>query len=66
MDINIVINKLKDMLKCRGDDISLFEEHEASIDKDKYDSDACCIEFETSNTTLIFALTKKNAKKYYR
>ena len=62
MDINIVINNLKDMLKCRGDDITLFEEHEASIDKDKYDSDACCIEFETSNTTLIFALTKKTRK----
>jgi DNA-directed RNA polymerase subunit H (RpoH/RPB5) len=62
MDINIVINNLKDMLKCRGDDITLFEEHEASIDKDKYDNDACCIEFETSNTTLIFALTKKTRK----
>ena len=62
MDINIVINNLKDMLKCRGDDITLFEEHEASIDKDKYDSDDCCIEFETSNTTLIFALTKKTRK----
>jgi len=62
MDINIVINNLKDMLKCRGDDITLFEEHEASIDKEKYDSDACCIVYETSNTTLIFALTKKTRK----
>jgi hypothetical protein len=50
------------MLKSRGDDITLFEEHEASIDKDKYESDSCCIEFETSNTTLIFALTKKTRK----
>ena len=50
------------MLKSRGDDITLFEEHEASIEKDKYESDACCIEFETSNTTLIFALTKKTRK----
>ena len=62
MDINIVINNLKDMLKSRGDDISLFEEHEASIEKDKYDSDSGYIEFETSNTTLIFALTKKTRK----
>jgi len=62
MDMNIVISNLKDMLKSRGDDITLFEEHEASIDKDKYDSDSCCIEFETSNTTLIFALTKKTRK----
>jgi len=62
MDINIVINNLKEMLKSRGDDITLFEEHEASIEKDKYDSDACCIEFETSHTTLIFALTKKTRK----
>ena len=60
--MNIVISNLKDMLKSRGDDITLFEEHEASIDKDKYDSDSCCIEFETSNTTLIFALTKKTRK----
>jgi DNA-directed RNA polymerase subunit H (RpoH/RPB5) len=62
MDINIVINNLKDMLKCRGDDITLFEEHEASIEKDKYESDSSYIEFETSNTTLIFALTKKTRK----
>jgi DNA-directed RNA polymerase I, II, and III subunit RPABC1 len=62
MDISIVISNLKDMLKSRGDDITLFEEHEASIEKDKYESDACCIEFETSNTTLIFALTKKTRK----
>lgn len=62
MDINIVIHNLKEMLRSRGDDITLFEEHEASIEKDKYDSDACCIEFETSNTTLIFALTKKTRK----
>ena len=62
MDINIVIHNLKEMLKSRGDDITLFEEHEASIEKDKYDSDACCIEFETSHTTLIFALTKKTRK----
>jgi DNA-directed RNA polymerase subunit H (RpoH/RPB5) len=62
MDINIVIHNLKEMLKSRGDDITLFEEHEASIEKDKYDSDACCREFETSHTTLIFALTKKTRK----
>ena len=49
MDINIVIANIKNMLKSRGDDITLFEEHEASIEKEKYDSDACCIEFETSN-----------------
>jgi DNA-directed RNA polymerase subunit H (RpoH/RPB5) len=62
MDINIVIANLKDMLKSRGDDITLFEEHEASIDKDKYERDASCIEYETSNTTLIFALTKQTRK----
>ena len=62
MDINVVIANLKDMLKSRGDDITLFEEHEASIEKDKYEGDSCCIEFETSNTTLIFALTKKTRK----
>jgi DNA-directed RNA polymerase subunit H (RpoH/RPB5) len=62
MDINIVIANLKDMLKSRGDNITLFEEHEASIDKDKYERDASCIEYETSNTTLIFALTKQTRK----
>jgi DNA-directed RNA polymerase subunit H (RpoH/RPB5) len=62
MDISIVISNLKDMLKSRGDDITLFEEHEASVEKDKYERDACTIEFETSNTTLIFALTKQTRK----
>ena len=59
MDINIVIRNLKDMLKNRGDDITLFEEQEESVDKDRYERDACTIEFETSNTTLIFALKDK-------
>jgi DNA-directed RNA polymerase subunit H (RpoH/RPB5) len=62
MDISIVISNLKDMLKSRGDDITLFEEHEASIEKDKYENEASTIEFETSNTTLIFALTKKTRR----
>lgn len=51
------------MLMERGDDISLFEEHELSVDKEEYENDRNTIEFQTSNTTVIFALTKK-LKKY--
>lgn len=51
------------MLVERGDDISLFEEHELSVDKEEYENDRNIIEFQTSNTTVIFALTKK-LKKY--
>lgn len=46
----------------RGDDISLFEEHELSVDKEEYENDRNIIEFQTSKTTIIFALTKKLRK----
>jgi DNA-directed RNA polymerase subunit H (RpoH/RPB5) len=62
MDIEIITKNLKEMLKDRGDDISLFEEHELSIDKDDYENDKNVIELQTSNTTIIFALTKNLRK----
>ncbi len=62
MDIEIITKNLKEMLKDRGDDISLFEEHELSIDKDEYENDKNIIELQTSNTTIIFALTKNLRK----
>tara|TARA_B100000795_G_scaffold7985_1_gene5715 strand:- start:1388 stop:1999 length:612 start_codon:yes stop_codon:yes gene_type:complete len=62
MDIENIIKNLKDMLIERGDDISLFEEHELSIDKEEYENDKNVIEFQTSNTTIILALTKKLRK----
>jgi DNA-directed RNA polymerase subunit H (RpoH/RPB5) len=63
MDITSIIKNIKEMLVERGDDISLFEEHELSVDKEEYENDRNTIEFQTSNTTVIFALTKK-LKKY--
>ena len=63
MDIASIINNIKEMLMERGDDISLFEEHELSVDKEEYENDRNIIEFQTSKTTVIFALTKK-LKKY--
>jgi DNA-directed RNA polymerase subunit H (RpoH/RPB5) len=63
MDITSIIKNIKEMLVERGDDISLFEEHELSVDKEEYENDRNIIEFQTSNTTVIFALTKK-LKKY--
>ena len=62
MDIDNVIKNLKEMLVARGDDISLFEEHEASVDRDEFENDKNVISFQTSRTTLIFALTKKLRK----
>ena len=62
MDITSIINNIKEMLVERGDDISLFEEHELSVDKEEYENDINIIEFQTSKTTVIFALTKKLRK----
>jgi len=62
MDIDNVIKNLKEMLVDRGDDISLFEEHESGIDRDEFENDKNIIDFQTSKTTLIFALTKKLRK----
>jgi len=62
MEIDIAIKNLKDMLTERGDDIAMFEEHETDIDRDNFYADKNIIEFQTSNTTLIFALTKKLRK----
>jgi len=62
MDIDNVIKNLKEMLAERGDDISLFEEHESGIDRDEFENDKNIIDFQTSKTTLIFALTKKLRK----
>jgi len=62
MDIDNVIKNLKEMLVARGDDISLFDEHEASVDRDEFENDKNIISFQTSRTTLIFALTKKLRK----
>lgn len=62
MDIDSIIKNLKEMLIERGDDISLFEEHEESMDRDEFSNDKNVIEFQTSKTTIIFALTKKLRK----
>jgi DNA-directed RNA polymerase I, II, and III subunit RPABC1 len=60
MEIDIAIENLKNMLKeLRNDDIAEFDEHEADIDREEFYNDANVIEFNTDNTTIIFALTKK-------
>jgi len=62
MYIDTIIENLKDMLRERGDNIDEFEEHEREIDRDEFTSDNKIIEFHTSNTTIIFAMTKKLRK----
>jgi DNA-directed RNA polymerase subunit H (RpoH/RPB5) len=62
MDIDIIINNIKEMLKERGDDIDEFDEHEVDIDRSEFYSDKNIIEFHTSATTIIFAMTKKLRK----
>jgi len=60
MEIDIAIENLKSMLKeLRNEDIAEFEEHEADIDRQEFYSEANIIEFNTDNTTIIFAITKK-------
>lgn len=58
MNIDIIIENLKDMLINRGDNIDEFEEHEVEIERDDFFSDNNAINFHTSNTAIIFALTK--------
>ena len=60
-NINNIIKNLKELLLERGDNIDEFEEHEADIDEDMYKSSI--VEFNTSNTTLIFALSRIIRKK---
>jgi DNA-directed RNA polymerase subunit H (RpoH/RPB5) len=62
MEIDIVMKHLKELLKKRGDDISMLEEHEVDIDREDFYNDKNVIELQTSNTTVIFALTKKLRK----
>jgi DNA-directed RNA polymerase subunit H (RpoH/RPB5) len=62
METDIIINNLKEMLLDRGDNIDEFEEHEVDIDKEEFYNDKNVIEFNTSHTTIIFALTKKLRK----
>tara|TARA_B000000437_G_scaffold166626_1_gene123146 strand:+ start:519 stop:1145 length:627 start_codon:yes stop_codon:yes gene_type:complete len=62
IDIDIIIKHLKEMLVDRGDNIDEFEEHESEIDRDEFFNDSKILEFHTSNSTIIFAMTKKLRK----
>lgn len=62
MEIDIIIKNLKEMLLDRGDNIDEFDEHEVDIDREDFYKDSGVIEFHTSHTTIIFALTKKLRK----
>lgn len=59
MEIDIAIDNIKSMLQDRGDNIDEFVEHEVDIDREEFYNDKNITEFHTSNTTMIFALTKK-------
>lgn len=58
MVVDVIINNLKDMLLDRGDNIDEFSEHEVDIDREEFYNDKDVIEFHTSHTTIIFAITK--------
>jgi DNA-directed RNA polymerase subunit H (RpoH/RPB5) len=62
MEIDIVMKNLKELLRKRGDDISMLEEHEVDIDREDFYNEKNVIEFQTSNTTILFALTKRLRK----
>ena len=62
MEIDIILNNVKEMLLDRGDNIDEFEEHEVDIDREEFYNDKNLIEFHTSHTSIIFALTKKLRK----
>jgi DNA-directed RNA polymerase subunit H (RpoH/RPB5) len=62
MEIDIIINNLKEMMLDRSENIDEFEEHEVDIDREEFYNDKNVIEFHTTNTTIVFALTKKLRK----
>jgi len=64
MEIDIVIQNLKEMLIDRGDNIDEFDEHEVDIERENFYIDKDIIEFNTSNTTIIFVLAKLLRKNF--
>ncbi len=62
MDIDIVNANIEDMLIYRGDDVSIFKEHLLSMNKEDFETDRNVIDIQTSNTSVIYALTKKLRK----
>ena len=55
MEINTIIQNLKEMLSARGEDISEFDEKEKTISRDKFYNDLSTIEFYTDQSVIIFA-----------
>jgi len=62
MDIDIVNINIEEMLVYRGDDVSIFKEHLLSMNKEDFETDRNVIDIQTSNTSVIYALTKKLRK----
>jgi DNA-directed RNA polymerase I, II, and III subunit RPABC1 len=62
MDIDIVNTNIEEMLVYRGDDVSMFKEHLLSMNKEDFETDRNVIDIQTSNTSVIYALTKKLRK----
>lgn len=62
MDIDIIIENVKSMMLDRNENIDEFLEHEVDIDREDFYNDKNFIEFHTSNSTIVFALTKKLRK----
>src|SRR5210317_1265528 len=62
MEIDTVINNIKDMLIMRGDNIDEFNEHEVEIEREEFYNDTNIIQFQSNETTIIFALTKRLRK----
>jgi len=58
MEIDNVIQNIKEMLEKRGENIDEFSEHEQDIDREEFYNDEKIIEFHTDKSTIIFALTK--------
>lgn len=62
IELDIIIQNVKEMLLDRGDEIEEFEEHEVDVPREEFYNDGKVIEFHTSRTTIIFALSKKSRK----
>lgn len=62
MEIDTVINNIKDMLVIRGDNIDEFNEHEVEIEREEFYNDGNVIQLQSDKTSVLFALTKRLRK----
>lgn len=62
MELEIIRTHIKEMLECRGDDVSYIEEHGDVVEPQRYYNELIIL--NTDKTTVFFALTKDTLKEW--